>query len=117
MAFACPVFFVFLFAAFEFCGVNTIRHTVDNAAYEAARRGIVPGATDADVRSEANYIMSAVGARNVQIDIAPSPIRDETPEITVTVSVPLDGNGWIAPRFFSNSDVIRGRCHMFREEL
>ena len=40
-----PLLFLFFFAAFEFCRVAMIRHTADNAVYEGARIGIIPGAT------------------------------------------------------------------------
>ena len=41
--------FFFFFAALEFCRVSMMRHTVQNALYEGARIGIVPGATASDV--------------------------------------------------------------------
>jgi len=40
-AITAPVFFLFLLAAFEFGWLNVIRHTADNAAYEAARTAMV----------------------------------------------------------------------------
>ena len=40
-----PVFFLFLWSTFEFGKLYMIRHTADNAAYEACRHIIVPGAT------------------------------------------------------------------------
>ena len=36
-AITAPIFFLFLLASFEFGWLNVIRHTADNAAYEAAR--------------------------------------------------------------------------------
>ncbi len=33
-----PIFFLFVFALFEFTWTNVLRHTADNAAYEAALR-------------------------------------------------------------------------------
>lgn len=39
-----PVFFLMLFAAMEFAVAGTIRSTANNAAYEAARLLVVPGA-------------------------------------------------------------------------
>ncbi len=46
-----PLLLLFFFAAFEFCRANMIRQTADNAAYEGARRAIVPGATAEDARA------------------------------------------------------------------
>lgn len=116
MAITVPILFLFVFAALEFCGMNNMRHTVDNAAYEAARRGIVPGARTPDVIAEATTIMSYVGARNVNVDVVPATITDDTNELTVTVTVPVAGNGWLSPIFFRDSDTLVGQCRMAREE-
>ena len=44
-----PLLFLFFFGAMEFCRVAMIRHTADNAVYEATRVGIIPGASSTDV--------------------------------------------------------------------
>ena len=41
-AIVAPIFFLFLMAAFEFGWLNVLRHTADNAAYEAARTRSCP---------------------------------------------------------------------------
>ena len=117
MAIAVPFLFLFVFAALEFAGMNNMRHTVDNAAYEAARRSIVPGATSVDVIAEATSIMNAVGARNINVNVDPTTITNDTQEINVTVTVPVVGNGWLSPVFFADSDVLTGQCRMLREEF
>ena len=63
-AITAPIFILFLLSAFEFGWLNVMRHTADNAAYEAARAAMVPGATTADATGRANQLLSAVGARN-----------------------------------------------------
>jgi hypothetical protein len=89
---------------------------VDNAAYEAARRGIVPNATVADVQAVAQQVMRAVGANGVQVLVNPAAINNNTPQLTVTVNVPLDANGWISPHFFARQ-TMSGVCTMKREEF
>ncbi len=111
-----PLLFALVFTSVEFCGINVMRHSVDNAAYEGARRGIVPGATAADVEAEAIRIMSAVGARNVTVVIDPPVINEDTPELRVTVQLPVASNGWIAPKFFA-TPTLTGECRLIREEL
>jgi len=95
------VFFVFLLAAFEFGWLNVIRHTADNAAYEAARTAMVPGATVDEARDKANGLLSIVGARGATISITPATITPETDAVTVDIDVPMDQNGLIVPRFTS----------------
>ncbi len=64
--------FFFFFAAFEFCRVSMIRHTVDNAVYEGARAGIIPGATATEVENEARRILRTLNLSNVDVDVTPA---------------------------------------------
>ena len=99
-AIAAPVLFLLLLAIFEFGWQVLIRHTADNAAYEAARRAIVPGGTSADAIDEANRIMGFVGAQEFDVQVDPTDINEDTLEVEVTVSGPYDENGIVAARFF-----------------
>jgi Flp pilus assembly protein TadG len=98
-----PVFFLFLLAAFEFGWLNVMRHTADNAAYEAARAAMVPGATAADATAKANSILKIVGARNAKITITPATLTTATKTVTVAVDLPMNSNGLIVPRFTSKT--------------
>lgn len=109
-----PILFLVVFAAIEFSRVNTIRHSVANAAYEGARRGIVPGATETDARDAALAILTAVCVRDAVVTMNPSVIAEDTSEITMTIDVPLDQNGWITPKFFAG-DVLTSSCTLARE--
>ena len=116
MALTLPLLFFIVFTSIEFSRMNVIQHTVDNAAYEAARRGIVPGATEQDVDDVARSIMRTCGARGVEVTVNPSNIQLDSPEITVTVAVEADQNGFLAPRFFRGESLI-GRSTLTREVL
>jgi Flp pilus assembly protein TadG len=98
-AITAPIFLLFLLAAFEFGWLHVIRHTADNAAYEAARTAIVPGATSAEARAKANSLLNVVGARGAKITITPSSITNATTEVTVAIDTPMKSNGLITPRF------------------
>jgi Flp pilus assembly protein TadG len=98
-ALTAPIFFLFLLAAFEFGWMNVIRHTADNAAYEAARAAMVPGATAAEAKTKANSILGVVGARGAIVTVTPATLDIQTKEITVAVDVPMSKNGLILPRF------------------
>jgi Flp pilus assembly protein TadG len=100
-----PVFFLFLLASFEFGWMNVMRHTADNAAYEAARTGMVPGATAGEAIAKANSILNIVGARGATVTVSPNPITNDTDEVTVSVVVPLDRNALVLPRFTSAKSV------------
>ena len=98
-AITAPIFFLFLLASFEFGWLNVIRHTADNAAYEAARAVVVPGATAAEATAKATSILNVVGARGAKISITPANITALTTEVTVAVDLPMSSNGLITPRF------------------
>lgn len=102
-----PILFLLFFGAFEFCRVAMIRHTVDNAVYEAVRRGVVPGASSSDVRAQAERVLSTIGLSSFNINVAPSNIQDETDEVTVTIDVPLDENTFVPATYFVGKQLRR----------
>jgi Flp pilus assembly protein TadG len=106
-AIVAPILFLFFFAAFEFCRVNMIRHTADNAVYEGARVAIIPGATAAEAEAEARLILNSLGLTNVTVTVTPGTIRRETEEVTVRAEIPLDQNSFIPASFTSGQSVDR----------
>ncbi len=100
-AITAPVFFLFLLAAFEFGWMNVIRHTADNAAYEAARTVMVPGATAAEATTKATNLLNTIGARGAVVSITPAVLAPETDQVTVDIRIPMNRNGLILPRFTS----------------
>jgi Flp pilus assembly protein TadG len=105
-AITAPVFFLFLLAAFEFGWLNVVRHTADNAAYEAARTAIVPGATSAEAESKAKKLLKIVGTRGAKITISPDPVTTATKEVTVAIEIPMKKNGLIVPRFTGKTKIL-----------
>ncbi|MEM6330541.1 MAG: TadE family protein [Planctomycetota bacterium] len=102
-AIVAPVFFTVVFAMFEFSRVNVLRHTADNAAYEAARVAMVPGATAGDAVAEANRLMGVVGARGVRVAVDPPSLGPATRQVTVSVEVPMSENSLVVSRFTNNA--------------
>ena len=92
-----PIFFFLLLAGIEFAVLGTIRSTANNAAYEAARVLVIPGADPADGVSEAERIMGIVGVHTLTVSVSPSTITDTTQEVTVDVSIPYDQNAVFTP--------------------
>jgi Flp pilus assembly protein TadG len=101
-ALTAPIFFLFLLAAFEFGWLNVIRHTADNAAYEAARTAMVPGATAAEASKKANGLLRIIGARGAKVSVNPAVLTPETEQVTVEIDIPMNRNGLITPRFTKN---------------
>jgi Flp pilus assembly protein TadG len=104
-AICAPILFLFFFASLEFSRVNMIRQSVENAVYEGARRGIVPGATADDCRNSAQVVLNSISARDATINVTPAVITKNTPEVTVAVSVPVNNNSWVIPVFFRDKNI------------
>lgn len=98
-AITAPLFFVLLFAGVEFAVLSTIRSTANNAAYEGARKLVIPGADAATGIQEVRRIMAIVGVRNLSVTVTPSVITEDTSEVTVDVAIPYDDNAIITPWF------------------
>ena len=107
MAITSSLVFLFFFAALEFCRVAMIRHTVENALYEGARAGIVPGATTAEVSTKARSVMQRSGIAGATIDVLPAVIENSTREVRVRIRLPLDSGLFAPSRFFLGKSLDR----------
>ena len=110
-ALVAPIIFLIFFGCLELTSLNLMRHTAGNAAYEAARAGIVPGATEASAKQKALNLLKAVGAtRNVTIDYQNTPDK-----VSVLINIPVKDNSW-GLASFSGSSTIRKGCILSREK-
>jgi Flp pilus assembly protein TadG len=115
-AIVAPLLFLLILTMFEFSRLQVIRHTGDNAAYEAARKAMVPGASAGDAVAEANRIMRTIGARGVQVNVTPSRIDANTRSVTVEVQTRLDQNALVAPRF-TRGATLRSQSTLLTERV
>ena len=100
-AIAAPVLLMFVFASIEFSRVNMIRNTIENAAYEGARRGVLSGATAANCAAVTQDLLDIVGVADSTITVTPPVIQANTEEVTVTVEVPMTvSNGYVTPKYY-----------------
>lgn len=100
-ALSAPVLFLFTFSGVEFARVNMIRNSIENAAYEGARTGIIPGATAADCEAAAQDVLDAIQLAQSTITVAPAVIQPDSPTVSVTIGVPITtANGYITPKFY-----------------
>ncbi|EMI22231.1 TadE family protein [Rhodopirellula maiorica SM1] len=106
-AVAFPVLLLFVFAGIEFSRVNMIRNTAINAAYDGARKGIVPGATSAECEQAAMQLLDFVDISGGSADVTPSEIKADTESVTVTVTVPItSANSFITPQYFVGRSIV-----------
>jgi Flp pilus assembly protein TadG len=100
-----PLVLGIFMAMIFFVQVFLYKNTASNAAYEAARKGIVLGATDAEIESAAENVMSTLAINQKEIRI------DKTTEtITVTISIPMQGNSWATGTLFPTDVSVGASC-------
>ncbi|MCA9094301.1 MAG: pilus assembly protein [Planctomycetaceae bacterium] len=115
MAFVLPILVTVIFACLEFSRMNMIRNTAKNAAYKAARKAIVPGATAAGAQTEATNLMHSIGVNDSTVTIIPPVITSGTMTVTVNIQTNLSGNLFFAPMFLKNKSITT-TCTLNRED-
>ncbi|MCY2985776.1 MAG: pilus assembly protein [Planctomycetota bacterium] len=100
------LFFTILLAGFEFARFMYARHSVEQAAYESARVGIVPGKTVDDVTAKANQFLNATGVRNATITVTPTTFTTSTSTVTVEIQCKYSDNSWLKPIFLADKDML-----------
>jgi len=103
-----PVFLMIVFAGFEFSRICLVRNAAHNAAYQATRRVMVPGATVADANAEASRLLSIFGVRTFTLTVNPNPITLAATRVTVSIDIPANQCGWIMPMFTNNLTIHAG---------
>ncbi|MGH7199346.1 MAG: hypothetical protein ACREJB_02000, partial [Planctomycetaceae bacterium] len=64
----------------------------------------------------AQSVLDAVGVRNERVTVTPDSIQPDTPEVTVTIEIPLNSNTLVSAKFFRD-DTLRRTCTLQRERL
>src|SRR5947208_11397643 len=77
-----PIIFLLFYGAFEYSRMSMVLHTVEMAAYEGARRAVVPGATADDAMNAAKDTLAAVGVQKATVSVSPNPIMLQTSQVT-----------------------------------
>ncbi|MFK7767140.1 MAG: TadE/TadG family type IV pilus assembly protein [Mariniblastus sp.] len=116
VALCLPILLMTLFGCFELAHANMLLHATESAAYEGARIGIIPGATEQKIQDAASGVLRTVGINNFTITVTPSVITTETEAVSVNIEVPFRGNTSL-PTFFITNPVFRGNCELSREIL
>ena len=112
-----PLLFLLLFGCYEMARANLMKHAAESAAYEGARVGIIPGATEGEVRDATAFIMTTVGVNDFTIDVQNNLSDDgESEFVTVEILVPFQENFRLGT-FFIDDPTFRGQCTLKRESL
>ena len=109
-----PVALLLLFGMIEFSRIYLICNSTANAAYEGARRAIIPGGTADQARAAALDVLNRSTVREATIAVEPITIEPRSPLVTVTVEVAANRNSWIPAPLFFGGTIVR-TCSLSRE--
>jgi len=98
-----PLVFTLFFGSIEMCWLNMMRNTVGNAAYEAARKGAIPGGDAAAAQQTALDTLMPLNMHN-GLNFTYTDLGDE---VEVQVKVPVAQNSWGITKFTGNLTVNR----------
>ncbi len=109
-ALVAPVVLLLFLGAIEMTTLNFLHHTAGNAAYEGARKAVVPASTDEEARQEAMRLLIAANAGlGAEVDI-----HRQHDQFTVTVRIPTNLNSWGLSRFSTGFHITQS-CTLMRE--
>ncbi|MEM6364499.1 MAG: TadE family protein [Planctomycetota bacterium] len=89
-----PVAMLLFMVLIETSRALLIQHSIDTAAYEGARVGIIAGASAAEVVAESQSLLDAAGLVDTAIEVEPTTITEDTAVIRVRITVPAQSNQW-----------------------
>ena len=107
-----PILMLILTLSIEAARLNTLRNTLENAAYEGARRAIVPGASATDVRNSVSSILRSINTKDAVVTVNPATLGSSSGPVTVTIDVPIASNSWVGQT--SSRHMVRA-CTLSRE--
>ena len=111
-----PILFALLFGCYELARANLMKHATESAAYEGARVGIIPGATEEEIRDATRFVLTSVGVNDFSVDVQNSVSADDVEQVTVEIEVSFEDNFKIGT-FFVTDPVFLGTCTLNRESL
>jgi Flp pilus assembly protein TadG len=108
-----PIVVLVFFGIIDFCRFFFCQYANDQAAYEACRIAIVPGAQIAAVQTRATTYLNNCGISGATVTVEPrdnanvvqTAINRQTKSVAVTVSFPFSNAAWVTPQFFVNRTV------------
>ena len=114
-----PLFFLLVFAMFEFGRVIMVQQVLTNAAREGARRAILEDATPGEVETLIENYLARSSVPGASVSVTPNPLTGVafSEPVTVTVTVPMDQVGWVASPWFTRGINLRATSVMRAERL
>lgn len=109
-----PLLLATLFAFYEISLASMVKHATQASAYEGARAGIIPGATEAEITNQVGFVLSSVGVDKFTVNVEQDVTIDDALQVRVTVNVPYTAT--VTGLFGANSS-FTGQTTLSQESL
>jgi Flp pilus assembly protein TadG len=108
------VFFLLVFAIFEFGRVIMIRQVLVAASREGARAATLEHATEADVRASVEDLLADTTVAGATVEVSPTNLETMGfgDPVTVRAQIPYSSVTWLAPMWISGSSQLTGTSVM-----
>jgi Flp pilus assembly protein TadG len=113
-ALTAPILFLIILGSIELSHAHMVLNTLESAAYEGARQGILRGATAGECRRATRQMLDACRVNTRRIRVTPSNLDEPSDTVTVEVIARYSDSALISP-FFTKRLVFRRSCELQRE--
>ena len=105
-AIVAPVMVLLIFISLEIIRLGMMQGLAEDAAYQAARHVMVPGAKKQEAIDEANRLLALLGTRGAIVNVQPfdsageqEEISDKTRRVVVDIVIPISQNSLFVARY------------------
>jgi Flp pilus assembly protein TadG len=114
-----PLFITLVFGMIEYGRMVMVQQLIVNAAREGCRKGVLDGATTAQVQSTVTTYLSNASVNGATVTVNPSPPSSAGygAPVTVTVSIPFSQVSWIPTPMFLSGKTLTASSVMRRETV
>lgn len=114
-----PVFFLVIIAMVEFGRMIMVQQVMTNATREGARRAVIEGATEQEVRTLVENYLTNTGVNGATVDVTPSDLLTLGfgDDVRVEVAIPFNSVSWAGSPRFLDGATLRASTIMHAERL
>lgn len=114
-----PLFFTLLIGIIEFGRAMMVAQLMTNASREGARRAIIEGATESEVKTLVSNYLTNTSVSGATVSVNPSNLSTAGfgDNVTVSVTVPYNDVTWVPSPWFLADKTLRASAVMQAERL
>ncbi len=102
MALVIPTILLFFFGLWEWSRVEMMKHVSQNACFEGARLGTLPGYSEKEIETKVIEILDLYMIKGAKANASYDPATGAS---TVSVAIPVDANFTLGMAFFKGKSI------------